>query len=140
MRATPRNIVSLVAVGLSLLAGASNTVAGDQAPDRSGRNIALETGRGLPIPAAQSQPGPLAGTMVAPPSDGLRRAYGRADDPIAESFDRMLAHVPSTHRPPVPAGFGVDPLIAAVLEPQRQWQAEYAAARHASARSPRAER
>lgn len=92
MRSTPRKIVSLVAVGLSLLAGASNTVAGDQAPDRSSRIAAAETGRGVPIPTVRSQTGPLAGAIAAPPSDGFRRAYGRADDPIAESFDRGIVN------------------------------------------------
>ncbi|MCC7114253.1 MAG: hypothetical protein IT520_07715 [Burkholderiales bacterium] len=140
MRIESRNNVSFVAIVLSLLAGASSAFAGDQTPDRSGCVVAPETSRGVPVLAVRSQAEPQAAAAAASPRDGVRGATARADDPITESFDRMLAHTPSTHRPPVPAGFGVDPLISAMIEPQRRWQAEHAVARHAAACSPRAER
>ena len=45
-----------------------------------------------------------------------------ATDPVALSFERMLNHTPVTTAPAVPANFGTDPLIAAMVEPLRQWQ------------------
>ncbi|MBK6294855.1 MAG: hypothetical protein IPF55_11630 [Rhodoferax sp.] len=45
-----------------------------------------------------------------------------ATDPVALSFERMLKHTPVTTAPAVPANFGTDPLIAAMVEPLRLWQ------------------
>ena len=42
-----------------------------------------------------------------------------ATDPVALSFERMLNHTPVTTAPAVPANFGTDPLIAAMVEPLR---------------------
>jgi hypothetical protein len=60
---------------------------------------------------------PLLAAMVLPLRDGVAPAQAVAGDPVAESFARMLAHAPSRHSPPRPAGEVADPLIAAVVLP-----------------------
>ena len=43
-----------------------------------------------------------------------------AGDAVAGSFARMFAHTPGTTAPAAPAGFGPDPLTAAIVEPLRK--------------------
>jgi hypothetical protein len=61
---------------------------------------------------------------------------GMAADPVRDSFDRMFNHEPSRATPMLPADAGTDPLIAAMVEPLRQWFAQIASATaHPEARS-----
>jgi hypothetical protein len=122
------NASSLAAVAFVLIAGAANCAASEGVLESFERMLTHEPGRGVPLASAQVTADPLVEAMVVPLRDGIRPAPPRAADPVAESFARMLAHVPSTHVPPVPAGIGADPLIAAVVEPLRQWLAGNGAA------------
>lgn len=78
-----------------------------------------------PRPAAAHAPAvpqgpadPLTAALVAPLRDGVTRApAARPNDPVAESFARMLSHEPHWAAPALPAGTGTDPLIAAVARP-----------------------
>lgn len=56
------------------------------------------------------------------------------DDPVVLAFGRMLSHPPVTVAPKVPAGFGEDPLIAAMA-----WPFHYRAAQKTPALPLRAE-
>lgn len=122
------NPLSLAAITLALAAGAANSAASDAVLESFERMLAHEPGRGVPVSTMAAQADPLIEAMVVPLRDGIRRAPSPPADPVAESFARMLSHTPSTHVPPVPDGLGADPLVAAMVEPLRQWLADSAAA------------
>jgi hypothetical protein len=134
MSAKPLNTSSLAVVAFALLAGTVNCAASDAALDSFERMLAHQPGRSAPVVSVHAEVDPLIEAMVVPLRDGIRRSPLHAADAVAGSFARMLAHTPGANLPPVPAGIGPDPLIAAVVEPLRQWQAEsVAAARYAAA-------
>ncbi|MBK6294679.1 MAG: hypothetical protein IPF55_10605 [Rhodoferax sp.] len=67
---------------------------------------------------------PLIAAMVVPLRNGTPHTAPQVAkvDLTIGGFDRMLAHTPTTATPAVPANFGTDPLIAAMVEPLRQWR------------------
>lgn len=87
-----------------------------------------------PIPAPAVRPGrlevdPLQAAIVIPLRDGVGRPAASAPaDTVLHSFERLFSHVPNRVAPPLPAGLGDDPLIAAMVEPLRTWLAGEAAA------------
>lgn len=75
------------------------------------------------VPAhADAAHDPLMTAMVLPlrggqPATAMNWAR---QDASGASFERMLAHVPSTHRPSVPQPAMEDPLVLALVEPLRE--------------------
>ncbi|MBK9235086.1 MAG: hypothetical protein IPO19_03085 [Rhodoferax sp.] len=67
---------------------------------------------------------PLIAAMVEPLRNGTQHTVAQVAkvDLTIGGFDRMLAHSPTSTYPAVPANFGTDPLIAAMVEPLRQWR------------------
>jgi hypothetical protein len=67
---------------------------------------------------------PLIAAMVVPQRSGTQHAVVQVAkvDLTIGGFDRMLAHTPTSTYPAVPANFGTDPLIAAMVVPLRLWQ------------------
>ena len=67
---------------------------------------------------------PLIAAMVEPLRSGTLHTAAQVakGDLTIGGFDRMLAHSPTSTYPAVPANFGTDPLIAAMVEPLRLWQ------------------
>lgn len=78
-----------------------------------------------PAATVAREPDPLLETIVAAlrgqrGSHPLARAQATQatdDDPVAASFARMLDHEPNRAPVAVPAGFGEDPLYAAIVVP-----------------------
>ena len=82
-----------------------------------------------PITSAPAVPAnfgtdPLLAAMVEPLRNGTPHTVTQVAkvDLTIGGFDRMLAHSPTTATPAVPANFGTDPLIAAMVVPLRLWQ------------------
>jgi hypothetical protein len=101
---------------------AGNCLAADAAADSFERMLAHQPGRGVPA-AQRAEVDPLLQAIVIPLREGAPRSMARPDA-VADSFARMFAHEPNRVAPAVPAGLGGDPLIAAMVEPLRQWLAQ----------------
>ncbi|MCK6420603.1 MAG: hypothetical protein L6Q73_06805 [Aquabacterium sp.] len=75
------------------------------------------------VPAqASAAHDPLLAAMVQPLRDGMpaQAVNWARHDAAGASFERMLAHVASTHRPLVPQPALEDPLVLALVEPLRE--------------------
>jgi hypothetical protein len=120
MKDTRLNTLAQALAVLALAAGAASSAAGDAALNSFERMLAHQPSTHTPPTAAGAGADPLVEAMVVPLRGGVRQVPVRPADPVADSFARMLAHTPSTHVPPVPAGFGADPLVAAMVEPLRR--------------------
>ena len=82
---------------------------------------------------------PLIAAMVVPQRSGTQHTVAQVAkvDLTIGGFDRMLAHSPTSPSPAVPANFGTDPLIAAMVVPLRTWTASVPAVRVAQAATSR---
>ena len=118
----------LVAVALALAAGTANCYASDAIEGSFQRMLSHEPASAA-VAALAAPADPLIEAMVVPLRDGFRTPL-YAVDPVAGGFARMLAHTPNPVSPPVPAGAGVDPLVAAMIEPMRRSFAEGEAPTH----------
>lgn len=75
------------------------------------------------VPAqASAAHDPLLAAMVLPLREGMPAlaVNWARQDAAGASFERMLAHVASTHRPLVPQPAMDDPLVLALVEPSRE--------------------
>lgn len=120
--------LSSLSIVLSCLGGTAAQA--DDAVARSFERM-LEQ-RSIPAPAVRpgrAELDPLQAAIVIPLRDGVGRPAASAPaDPVLHSFERLFSHVPNPVAPPVPAGLGDDPLMAAMVEPLRTWLAGEAAA------------
>lgn len=119
MSAKPSPSVLLSCAALGLACAASPVRAEDAARASFDRMLAHQASSHVVTAPAQAAD-PLVALLVAPLRDrGQAAAIAQAvsGDPIVASFARMLAHEPARVTPPVPAGEGPDPLIAAMVRP-----------------------
>lgn len=140
MNARHFSAAALAAVAFSLVCATAQAAVRDSLREGLERVLGEEASRALPTASA---PAPDCAERSLEPlllrlCEDIRHSPLSSPDPVSEGFVRMLLHTPSRHVPPVPASVGVDPLIAAIVEPQRRWlSVDQGAADSAIARAER---
>ena len=103
-------------IALILMAGLTSARPEAGEPDRVGGRATTQRSTS-PQPEAFASSAVVEALVAASPEAARRNPP--ASDPVTLGFMRMLEHPPTRTTPSVPAGSGVDPLVAAIVEPIR---------------------